>query len=507
MAAALFFCASTVARFATALSLLAGAFLFFAGKRNKKSGIGFLVLAVMFFFSLGTGPPDAPGGSERARAVSAAAKDYPLLGVGLGSFEDLYSRYQDGRPAPLGSQEAVKLGSSGPPGRWEAGKQALRAAGKPESQEAGKRGQNAVEPHSLPASQLPSRFGAEISAESGVLAFAVLLLAAGYLIFRISKIRYRRRDRHAAAVGTGAGAGFLALVLLGLTGPHTLAFPHLLCGAVLAAAGKAAVFRRGRGFKERFFYNKRKVSLPVAARISVVGAIAALVVVAGMPLVENRETLGSWEARKLGSRPSGPLESQEARKLGSEKQNAVERPSLPASQPPSGRASAQRPSVLASQPPSGRASAPPPSSSAALEEALSINPAQPHLWLALGQTYAARRSDPFAFVNTWLPRADGCFIQAASYAPHAPAVLMAAADHFVERAAMLAGDVGQGRGNAIARFQDYYRRALTVDPALWRAAADRVWTFFPEERIVMGIVPSEREELRDRVLRHVVSKE
>jgi hypothetical protein len=202
-------------------------------------------------------------------------------------------------------------------------------------------------------------------------------------------------------------------------------------------------------------------------------AIAALVILVAIPLTGDREIPGSERYARL--------ESQEAGKLGSEKQNAVEPPSLPASQRPSSAADA-------------------------IAAALIANPAQPNAWLALGRLYAARRTDPFAYLETWLPRAGRCFAQAVSYAPADPNVLVAAAGHFVEQAALLAETDG-GRGEAIARFQDYYRRAMAVNPSLWQRAADRVWAYFPQERIILGIVPEGMDELRDFVLRYIVSKE
>jgi hypothetical protein len=194
----------------------------------------------------------------------------------------------------------------------------------------------------------------------------------------------------------------------------------------------------------------------VGARLGVLIGIAALVILMGMPIAGSREM--------LGIKPSG---------LNSDRLNSL-------------AAGAQRLTPI--------------------EAALATNPAQPSLWIDLGQVCAARRTDPFAYLETWLPRAGRCFAQAVSYAPADPNVLVAAAGHFVEQAALLAEADG-ARGEAIARFQDYYRRALAVNPSLWQRAADRVWAYFPEERIVLGIVPEGMDELRDFVLRYIVSKE
>jgi hypothetical protein len=264
------------------------------------------------------------------------------------------------------------------------------------------------------------------------------------MVFRIGRIGYLRRNQYASAVGAGAGAGFLALLLSALAGPHTLSFAHLLCGAMLAAAGKAAVFCRGRGFNEKFFYKTRRIAVPLPARFAALAAVTAAVAALAVSAAENSEM-------RLAPATHHP--------------------------PPTGF----------------------------IEASLLKNPARPAYWLSLGCRYDARRDDPFAYIETWLPRADACFGQAVSYAPFEPKVLLAAADHFVERAAMLPAD-DAGRGGAVDRFHQYYRRALAQAPSMWPAAADRVWRFFPDERVVLGIVPEGMKEMRDRMLRYIVGK-
>ena len=427
IAGGLFLCAPPVVRFVAAFSLGAAAVLFFAGKRNKKGGLVFLVFALFFLFTVGAGPADAPVSTATARSVSAAAKDYPLLGLGLGSFTDLAPRYVD----PADSKQALSPPNPPPATRH------LPAA----DFDSG-----LTTDHPPPTTHPVPRllFGAELSAETGVLAFAVLLFAGGYMVFRIGRIRYLRRDQHASAVGAGAGAGFLALLLLALAGPHTLSYAHLLCGALLAAAGKAAVFRRGRGFNETFFYQSRRITLPLPARFAALAAVTAVLAALAVSASQNFEM---WPTPTTHNpQPTGLIEA-----------------------------------------------------------ALLKNPAQPQHWLAIGRLYNARRDDPFAYIETWLPRADVSFEQAVSYAPFDSKILLAAANHFVERAAMLPAQ-NSGRAEAVERFQEYYRRALAQAPSLWAEAADRVWTFFPEERVVLGIVPEGMEEMRDRVLRYIVGK-
>ncbi len=270
IAAVLLICAPPTARLAEGLALLAAAALFFAAKRDKKRGVAFLVFGLFFMATLWTGPADAPGASMLARTVPAVTRDYPLLGVGLGSYSELYPRYA---AQSLPTQTAERI--QGPEPRQKV------------QDENGKT--------SNPMRPVHVRFGAELAAETGVPAFAVLLFGAGYLLFRIAKIQHRRPNRY-AGIGVGAGAGVFALLLFGLTGPHVLSFAHLLCGAVLAAVAKAAVSSRSGETQPDFSFSiyTRRISVPRAIRplilLAVIAAVgsAAVMVVRSQKMIESR---------------------------------------------------------------------------------------------------------------------------------------------------------------------------------------------------------------------------
>jgi hypothetical protein len=55
------------------------------------------------------------------------------------------------------------------------------------------------------------------------------------------------------------------------------------------------------------------------------------------------------------------------------------------------------------------------------------------------------------------------------------------------------------REQGIDKFQGLFRRSLEIEKKYWEKAVERVWKYYPDERIVMGIVPEEDKDLAGRV--------
>jgi hypothetical protein len=152
-----------------------------------------------------------------------------------------------------------------------------------------------------------------------------------------------------------------------------------------------------------------------------------------------------------------------------------------------------------------------------LTAALRLNPTAADAWGLLGRALGQKREDPIAYLHRWMPLADRSFELAVHWAPADPQVLFDAASHWVGRSQLLAEEGGASnagpdalpgsRAQAVARFQQLYRRAIALDPSLWEAAMERVAAVYPEDSVVLGILPDGAEELEGEVLREMMKKQ
>ena len=58
----------------------------------------------------------------------------------------------------------------------------------------------------------------------------------------------------------------------------------------------------------------------------------------------------------------------------------------------------------------------------------------------------------------------------------------------------------------VKKFQALFQRTLDLQPNRWEKAADRVWEYYPQDAVVMGIVPAGDEKMKSRVLKYLVKK-
>lgn len=57
---------------------------------------------------------------------------------------------------------------------------------------------------------------------------------------------------------------------------------------------------------------------------------------------------------------------------------------------------------------------------------------------------------------------------------------------------------GQGT-EGIEKFQGLFKRSLELNKKNWKKAVERVWEYYPDEKIVLGVVPDDDEGLRVKV--------
>ncbi len=62
------------------------------------------------------------------------------------------------------------------------------------------------------------------------------------------------------------------------------------------------------------------------------------------------------------------------------------------------------------------------------------------------------------------------------------------------------------REDGIRKFQRLFQRSLDLDPKHWKKAVDRVWKYYPDDAVVIGIVPENNEELKSLVMRFLAKK-
>jgi hypothetical protein len=162
-----------------------------------------------------------------------------------------------------------------------------------------------------------------------------------------------------------------------------------------------------------------------------------------------------------------------------------------------------------------------------LEKAISLNPANGLYWYDLGLRYSYKGYAGDEYLTKWLPMADAAFERAIHLRPHDAYLLHNTGRYWVWRSSTLLEAEGslmespvggpqsgipQGkqsskavvssqwsREQGIDKFQGLFRRSLEIEKKHWEKAVERVWKYYPDERIVMGIVPEEDKDLAGRV--------
>jgi hypothetical protein len=65
--------------------------------------------------------------------------------------------------------------------------------------------------------------------------------------------------------------------------------------------------------------------------------------------------------------------------------------------------------------------------------------------------------------------------------------------------ALLSFGIQRGKKAGIEKFQGLFKRSLKLNKRNWKKAVERVWEYYPDEKIVLGVIPEDDEGLRFKV--------
>jgi len=72
-------------------------------------------------------------------------------------------------------------------------------------------------------------------------------------------------------------------------------------------------------------------------------------------------------------------------------------------------------------------------------------------------------------------------------------------EHRAESIGQRAESMGQ-RAEGIRKFQGYFQRLLAINPDRWKEAAEYIRIYFPDDPVMLGIVPEGDDALESRIL-------
>ena len=496
------------------VALLLMAVLFFSKKRYRKYGglaLCLCIAALAYGLHVGIEPTlkkfENPNSLYSRFHITSTIipmiGDYPALGVGLGNFRYVYPKYID---------DYDRVSSSG----------------------------------------YAHNDWVEAGTETGFPGLLLIFLAFAIYMVRMTRIWHRRRNLHALGIGAGVMAGLLSVGMHSYFdfNMHIPANPLTL--AALLAIGYAAVHRQGHGDSESFFYHKRKIPLTRFRRFAILGLLLFVsgfavcstgkhfLAEAACPTEWNSTMNLTWDPElsdieKAIAYNSCNFEYHYKRAghfMALNAENEKDKKSFHLEVKKS------------------------------LEHAVRRNPASVILWYNLGKIYSSNKYDLFDYLNKWLPLADECFDAGIKCAPKNEPILFNVAWYWVWRARLLperkeegkkirrkdegkmniehrtsnvqhrpseienkfhgvkmmnkknkgVGDKGDKsstlfREQGIRKFQEYFQRALALAPQNWEKAVQRTWAYFPDDAVVLGIVPESNKALKSLVLKFLAESE
>lgn len=383
--------------------------------------------------------------------------DYPATGVGLGNLRSLYERYTPPDP-PVHFDGVSAAGYSH--NDW-----------------------------------------LEVFTETGVAGGGLLLV--GYLAFLYKMIRLwqRRKDQHAVGIGAGVITGMTAVGFHGFFDFSMRIPANPLTLAAVAATGYAALHRQGPSYNESFFYRIRTLNLRPFTRG--LALLFSLLLTTGA---------GFIAVRHLQAEVKCPTEYNSTLNLNwtpylSDIEGAIslfpwnpeyhlKRARYYARTKTSSKTMRNQFNQRVIE---------------SLEKSLRLNPAQPYAWYLLGRQFGRRDGNPAEYVDRWLPLADRCMDISVGYAPREESALARAAFYWTWRAATLpeaaVSDEGMTRADGIRKFQELFRRYLTLMPKRWRWAVEQVAQYHRDPQVLLGLAPPEDDEMMRRILQWSVGRE
>ncbi len=379
---------------------------------------------------------------SNAAAVLPLIRDYPVVGVGWGNLRYLYDRYppKDHVPGFTGVSTAGHIHND-----W-----------------------------------------LEATSEAGIAGGLFILAATALMLHRMIRIWRRRNDVHAVGIGAGVIAGLISVAIHSFF-DFSLHMPaNAVTLAVVVAVGFAALHRQGPPYNESFFYRTRSLRLTWPRRIAVLAVMLPLVAGAGYLSARHfaAEIHYSTEKNPTLNLNENPRLADIQTAIATNPLNAVYHYS---------EALFYQAARYRSPATRGRMND---MAIDSLRAAIRRNPANAYYWTNLGLCFRRKFELSDGYEAAWLDRADRCYHAAVSFGPHDPEILMKAGRYWVWRSNLLPERQEKG----IDHFQNLFRRALTIDPPRWREAAETVVTYYPEDYIMLEIVPEGEEEIAGNLL-------
>ncbi|MFC1829802.1 O-antigen ligase family protein, partial [Thermodesulfobacteriota bacterium] len=477
MGVSLLFSASRGGILSLGASMLLISFLFFSKHRYRKYGglaLGLCLIITVYGLRLGIEPTiekfkktvELSNRFHVTRSIVPMIGDYPALGVGWGNFRYLYPRY---------IIDYDRVSSSG----------------------------------------YAHNDWVEAGTEVG-LAGSLLILAVfcGYMLSMIRTWR-QRRDIYAVGIGAGVMAGILSVAAHSYFdfNMHITANPLTL--AALAGIGYAAVHRQKYGYIESFFYRLRNIHLNRFRRIGMACGVLFIFSLffsaAGRHFIAESHCPVEWNSTMNLNWDPKPADIQKAiaRNPGNAEYHFklfgyLNRVNKNSTLSATAFQQAKNERLIKN-----------------LERAVRLNPARGIYWYELGQRYSFRSYDPYGYLNRWLPLAEACYDRGITCAPKDPDMLFNVAWYWVWRSSLLSQEMSLTssqevsqpgfksvlyKRDGIRKFQQLFQRSLSMNPKKWEKAVNRIWEYYPDDSVVVGIVPPSNEALKHRVMMFLAEK-
>ncbi len=388
--------------------------------------------------------------------------DYPLLGVGWGNLKQIYPRY-----IPLDAPENFN---------------GLTAAGYAHND------------------------WIEAVTEIGIIGGLVILLVFSIFGYRMLRIWRRRHDRYALGVGAGVMVG------LGAAAVHSffdfsLRIPaNPVALATVAGVGYAATHLRSHGYMEKLIYRKSTVSLDVKKRMVILGAVMFFCLLCSFFMIRHLKAENicpsEWNSTIEINRNPPQAYIQEAMDYNPDNFEYPYEMALyyasPHIQKEMDFSEANEAIVQY------------------LEKTARLNPVSWKVWFRLGGRYVYREYDAYNYINRWLPLAERCFEMAMRLNPRNSGMFTYIGRYWLWRSSIPASHGTKGDSPAPTvrqlgeparkKFQAIFRHVLRLDPQVWKKVVDEIWSYYPDDAVVMGSLPYDDEMLKRKVIKYIGAK-
>ena len=452
--------------------------LFFSKSRHWKFALFTLLFCILTFaygLSVGIDPTlekfeKTDGLINRlmlSRTLIPMFSDYPVAGVGWGNFPYVYSKY-----APKDHQDTYYNGYAH--NDW-----------------------------------------LEAGTEVGMPGLILIVTAYFLYISRMIRIWRRRRDPFSTGIGAGVIASIISIGFHSFFdfNMHIPANPLTL--AAFLGLGYSAIHVQGYGLNESFFYRQKAIPLNPASRTIISVLIIASFIVLFIPVYNHfmAESVfpSEWNSTMNLNWNPEPDDIKKALKFNPENSHYYYKQALHCSMLAADASMLKKAAAIQETGSLNKLNNKEYRNQAieSLIKALQLNPASATCWLSLGEEFRLSSYDAYKYLNYFLPKADKCYDMAISCAPENYHVLFNGGWYWAWRARLLPESKENpplNREYGIKKFQSLFNKSLTLNPALWKKAVDRVDLYFQDDTIILGIAPEDNQDLRHHILKYIVAK-